>query len=486
VLVIKNLRYKFFSTNPYTLDGINLEVKKGECIVFCGASGSGKTTLTRCINGLIPEIYGGEIEGSILIGNKELKGRELWEDRAVCGSVFQDPRSQFFTTETVSEVAFGLENYGTTADEINSRISEVFSLLKIEKLKGKSVFELSSGERQKVAIASAFALNPDIILLDEPSANLDAKSTIELGINLQILKDRGFTIIISEHRLYYLRDIIDNFYYIDSGKISWSADSSKLKKLSTKYLNSQGLRSFVFKKRSNQTSLVKKSSLSLEVKNLFFKYKKSDYLLKNIGFKISAGEIVGVIGSNGAGKTTLLKILMGILKPNKGEIYINNEKLNSKQRLKQCYFVMQDPDYQLYSESVEDEMLLGCNATHEEQMLSTSILESLGMLKYKDAHPGSLSMGQKQRIVIGVALLQNRDIVFFDEPTSGLDFKNMKIISNSIKKLATNGKIVCIISHDYEFLSDTCTRVISVKDSKIGNDKSIEKIDLYSEMFDEN
>lgn len=471
MLELKGITYTFPGESKPCLSNINIRINSGECIVFTGRSGSGKTTITRVINQLLPGFYGGTLEGELTFDGKSAKSWEKQEKTPLCGSVFQDPRSQFFTTTTTSEIAFGPENFSVEPDEINRRLNHVFEALNMKHLKGRSIFSLSSGEKQKIALGTAFALNPRILVLDEPSANLDIEATLELGKSLQYLKKNGYTIIVSEHTLYYLCSFIDRLFYIDNGSMELLAKGENILKISPKTLKSKGIRSLsldntTYSEFTNQVT----PEIRLDVRNLTFKYKKGKELINGINLSIKGGEIVGITGKNGAGKTTLIKILSGLIKATGGEILYNNKKLSSNERIKLCNLVMQDPDYQLFSQSVEDEIVLGLE-DHENlgevKKRGSKILDELGLLGLSDRHPGSLSGGQKQRVVIASALNLNRPIQFFDEPTSGLDLDNMKVVSNSLKKMAAMGRIVCVVSHDSEFIRSTCTRIIdlnSVKD----------------------
>ncbi|RCX18839.1 energy-coupling factor transport system ATP-binding protein [Anaerobacterium chartisolvens] len=494
MITFKDVSFKAAGCEDYILRNINLKIQEGSCVVFTGKSGCGKTTLTRCINGLIPDVYPGEMSGEMIINGTPARGALLWNFEPICGSVFQDPRSQFFTTNTTSEVAFAMENYGVCTHEINRRIDEVMTRMDIDNLRGRSVFKLSSGEKQKVALASAVALKPKVLVLDEPSSNLDIQSTLALGGMIKRLKAEGYTIIVSEHRLYYLRDVADKIIYIDKGKIEWEAAREEISKLTPARLAAHGLRSLKLKdfarkgsadnRADNRANLP--SEVRLDVSGVAFKYGRGAQLLKNITFSALGGEIIGIIGANGKGKTTLLRVLSGLMEPQAGSISMNGVPLPAKKRIKASYFVMQDADYQLYAESVSEEVTLGCPHSELLERKRDTILSNMGIKMLESRHPGSLSGGQKQRVVIAAMLVKDVAVLLLDEPTSGLDYESMKMVSGILKLQSQQGKIICIISHDYEFLNETCTRILHLDNGEVVKDFNMSEDNcLHSILFQE-
>lgn len=238
------------------IENINLTIHDGEVVLICGESGCGKTTLTRLINGLIPHYYEGTLTGQTIVKGIDVKNVSLYALSGVVGSVFQNPRTQFFTVDTTSEIAFGCENLAIDADEINLRIEKTVGVLKIKDLLNRSLFALSGGEKQKIACASISAMEPDIFVLDEPSSNLDIKSIRELKNVLREWKAQGKTIVIAEHRLYYLMDIADRVLYMQDGQIKENLSISDFKKKSTDELHVLGLRALQSEDFSKMQSAV--------------------------------------------------------------------------------------------------------------------------------------------------------------------------------------------------------------------------------------
>ena len=381
------------------------------------------------------------------------------------GSVFQNPKTQFYTTNTTDEIAFGLENYGIEREVINERIKEVEKELHLEKLMNKNIFNLSRGEKQKIAIASIYALNPEIFILDEPSSSLDVKSMKELSLTIKKLKSLGKTIVIAEHRLWYLKDIVDRAIYLENGKIIREYSMDEIENLSEDERMRTGLRHSDYKAiRMFDDYKTSNKEVLLELKNLIFK-RNTRTILSIEDLKFCYGNIIGIVGENGIGKSTLAKIICGLYKENKGKILRDNENLNKKSRLNESLLIMQEVNCQLFTDSVKDEIVLTSNIK-DNNVLDTCLID-MELKNMSDRNPHTLSGGQKQRVIILSALLSDKKILFFDEPTSGLDYRNMKIVAKNIKKVKEEDKLVLIISHDVEFLELVCDEVIYFPKTKI-------------------
>ena len=458
MIEIRELSFKYKGGFNYSLKGINLNVKKGECILLCGRSGCGKSTLLKLMNGIIPEFYNGDISGSVMVNGMNTFTAPIYKLSKNVGSVFQNPKTQFYTTNTTDEIAFGLENYGIEREVINERIKEVEKELHLEKLMNKNIFNLSGGEKQKIAIASIYALNPEIFILDEPSSSLDVKSMKELSLTIKKLKSLGKTIVIAEHRLWYLKDIVDRAIYLENGKIIREYSMDEIENLSEDERMRTGLRHSDYKAiRMFDDYKTSNKEVLLELKNLIFK-RNTRTILSIEALKFCYGNIIGIVGENGIGKSTLAKIICGLYKENKGKILRDNENLNKKSRLNESLLIMQEVNCQLFTDSVKDEIVLTSNIK-DNNVLDTCLID-MELKNMSDRNPHTLSGGQKQRVIILSALLSDKKILFFDEPTSGLDYRNMKIVAKNIKKVKEEDKLVLIISHDVEFLESVCDEVI--------------------------
>lgn len=460
MIEIRELSFKYKGGANYSLKDINLKINKGECILLCGKSGCGKSTLLKLINGIIPEFYDGDICGSVRVNGINTFTTEIHELSKFVGSVFQNPKTQFYTTNTTDEIAFGLENYGIDTEAINKRIIEVEKELHLEKLMNKNIFNLSGGEKQKIAIASIYALNPEIFILDEPSSSLDIKSMKELSQTIENLKAMGKTIIIAEHRLWYLNDIVDRAIYMEDGKIIREYNMEEIEKLSEDERLKTGLRHSSYKDINlvnNEESFNEESSL--EIRNLIFK-RNARTILSIDNLKFSYGNIIGIVGENGIGKSTFAKIVCGLYKTNDEEILKDNRRFNRRNRIKESLLVMQEVNYQLFTDTVFDEILL-TSKIRDKNIINT-YLKDMELENIIDRNPHTLSGGQKQRVIILSALLSGKKILFFDEPTSGLDYRNMKIVAKNIKKVKKKDRLILIISHDIEFLELVCDESINL------------------------
>lgn len=486
IVKIKDMSYTYFGTEKNGIKNINLEINKGELILITGRSGCGKTTLTRALNGMVPHYYEGEYEGEVSVFGKKIKDLKVHDIAIHVGTVMQDPRSQFFATTTTSELAFGMENIGIDRKKMHLRIEKISNELELDQIVDRSIFELSSGEKQKIAIGSVCAMEPSILIFDEPSANIDGYTIKELADKIGKLKKAGHTIIIVEHRLHYLKEHVDRIIYMDKGVITEILTCEEFSLLSRKQLSQRGLRVFNIEElidtmhvdnKVNKTlkNNISKQNLLVEIKDLTYKTKQGKTIIDNINMKFYAGETVAIIGKNGAGKTTTINTICGLLKESNGEIRLNGKKTKASKRVKSIYMALQDCDYQLFSESVEEEIKIGNEKDKNLMHGGKKILEELNIEHISNRHPASLSGGEKQRVVIASAIARNADILIFDEPTSGLDFDNMERIAKSMNKLESKQKSVIIVSHDIEFIIRTCKKVIVLEDGKISDAYSLDK-----------
>lgn len=479
-ITLKNVSFSYSdSLDDAIIKNLNFEIKSGECVVLVGESGCGKTTISKLINGLIPLYQSGTMAGDVLLGDKNTADMTLAEISRYVGSVFQNPRSQFFNIDTDSEIAFGCENLGMDPEEIRERVDRVVKEFHIEHLAGRNIFHLSGGEKQKIACASVSATDPEIFVLDEPSANLDLKTVADLAGIIKFWKSRGKTVVIVEHRILYLRDIADRICYVKDGQIQDEWTPAELEAKGPEYAASLGLRCMNLKQlgetedarlhgrdkkgviASTLSSVIaseaKQSTTELIVfKDLHFAYNRKFPVLDIPVLSLPRNQITAIIGHNGAGKSTLAQVLCGLR---------GTWRQKRRARKYGAYLIMQDVNHQLFTESVLDEILLGMNSQDENAALE--ILERLNLKDYASCHPMALSGGQKQRVAIGSGVSSGREIVVFDEPTSGLDYKQMLAVSATLQKLAANGKTLLVITHDPEFILNCCQSVIRMEHGKI-------------------
>lgn len=455
MLTLENLSL-FYEQDKKILDCINLTVADGECILLTGESGSGKSSIINSINGLAFEYENAKISGTIKVDNRELKGMELYEISLLISSVFQNPKTHFFNVDTTLELLFYLENIGLSKQEMESRMEDMLKLFPIKHLLGRSIFELSGGEKQILCVAACYISGCKIIVLDEPSSNLDDKYIDILKEMLQILKNKGITLIIAEHRIYYLTDLADRIILVRKGELFKELTKDEL-------LNAErqlGLRSAIKTVLKAQNKPV---GNDLNIKKLEYKFKEGSGLkIDDISFGL--GNIYGITGKNGCGKSTFIRVMTGLDDKGKSEIIFNGKTLNKKDRLKNSSLVMQDVNHQLFTDSVEEEIKLGVKDLSQDRL--DKVLYGLELTELKDRHPMSLSGGQKQRVAIASVLCKNSRFIFFDEPTSGMDYKNMIRISKLIKEMSTEDNIIFIVSHDVEFLNETADSILCLEEFK--------------------
>lgn len=452
------------------LKDLNLSVRKGEIIILTGLSGCGKTTLLRILNGLIPSFFGGDLDGEVKLLGKDISTYKKGELAKYIGNVFQNPKDQFFCDVVEDEIALVGENLGLERKTLKEKVDKVMELLEISHLRKKSIFELSGGERQKVAIAGTLIYDTEIIFFDEPSSSLDYGSIRKFQEILLQLKSLGKTIVIAEHRLYYLKEIFSRVVYIKNGSIQniflqGQLNNEKCRELELRTLNEKELKS--------ETEPID-TKICIQVNKINI-HQGEISLIKNLTFDVRKKEIMGIIGSNGIGKTTLAKALCGLSEKN---LNVNYGK-NKKERIKNSYFVLQDVDAQIFLDTVENELIF-CKDKNSENDLEEirKYLKDTNLWHKKTNHPQKLSGGQKQRLAIITSFLSGRKLIVLDEPTSGLDYRSMRIISELITQKAKEVPTI-IITHDLELLFKTCHSVLMIdskdykKISVKGNEKEI-------------
>lgn len=448
MLEIKNLSVHYGEEE--VLKNINLQVKAGEVLVISGESGCGKSTIIKIINGIIPFFTNAQISGDIFYKDLNLMSLDIAERSAYISTVFQNPKTQFYTTKVLDEMAFALENQQLSRTSILDRIDEYTALLNTKKLMDRDLFKLSGGEKQMVAITSVACMNANIYIFDEPSSSLDKEAINDLKNAILKLKALGKIIIVAEHRLYYLKDIMDRLCIVKNKQLICFSHNEindeviRLYQLRTLHnIQKDALKKFSFIEKSIFDKKYDSTS-NMQCKNYHFSYIKNQPVFDmNLSFK---QDIYFLIGRNGVGKTTFVRSLCGLLKGFKGNTVYQQKQI--KKAFKYISLVMQDVNYQLFTESVWQELSLASNDDDKK----TEALSELGLLDKKEAHPQSLSGGEKQRLAIALCKVSKKPIVVLDEPTSGLCKKNMMKIINFIHTMQKDGKTIFIITHDYEFI----------------------------------
>ena len=442
-----------------TLSQVSAAIAPGECVLLCGASGCGKTTVTKLINGLIPAFTPGcRLEGRVEVDGLDPGTTPMYELARKVGSVFQNPKSQFFNLDTDSELAFGLENEGRPPEEIRKRVSDTVDALHLQELQARNIFSLSGGQKQLLAFGSVYAMGPEIFVLDEPTANLDQDAIARLHDQIAGLKRQGRTVVIAEHRLYFLTDLIDQALYLRDGVLERTFTREQFCALTDREREALGLRTLIPVGCTLPAVAPAGAKEGLSVEGLTCAYRKEPPVFQALSFSARPEEVVAITGPNGVGKTTLSRCLCGLIREQAGQIALNGRPLNRKKQQKAAFCVMQDVNHQLFSDSVWGEYRMSAPDVPDSTL--KGVLDSLHLLPFRERHPMSLSGGQKQRLAVATALLSEKPILIFDEPTSGLDYARMVEVSGVIRSLAQQGRIVLVVTHDQEFLQRACDRVL--------------------------
>ncbi|MGY3723814.1 ABC-type glutathione transport system ATPase component, contains duplicated ATPase domain [Granulicatella balaenopterae] len=429
------IKFKDFSLfyeggNEASLKNIHLEIAEGEFILLTGLSGCGKTSLLRVINGLYPNVYEGKNEGEFSIS---LDGQKTSSSNLI-GSVLQDSKSGFLFTELSSECIFPAQCILRDKKEIFAEFNEL-SHKHQSLFKNSDTLRLSAGQAQLLSILSQQMKKAKIIVMDEPSANLDLIEIVKLQGYLAKLKSEGFTIIIAEHRVHFFESLADRIIYLEHGEITDHYQEYSIRNKDVHF---------------SKASAKRGALATLDILNLNYSYKQKA-VLKDINITVNSGDVLGVVGNNGCGKSTFAKVICGLLKEKNEIIAIDGEIVSEKALRENFYYCMQDAYKQMVASSVKEEILLqNPNLTTEEVV---ALLQEVGLVDYIDQHPARLSGGQVQRLSILLAYISDSKVVVLDEPTSGLDYHHMLKVVALIKKMKVQNRFIFIISHDMEFLS---------------------------------
>lgn len=373
VIDINNVCFHYQEQKNASLTHVNLQINEGEVVVLCGESGCGKSTIIRLINGLIPYYYKGRMDGQVKVLGHLTQEGNIYNMGSKVSSVFQNPRSQFFCVDVKSELAFGAENLNYDKDEIIKRIEDASHELKFEYLLDRTMFQLSGGEKQKIACASVSITDNPIVVLDEPSSNLDMHAVTELKAMIRYWKQKGKTVVIAEHRFRYLKGIADRFIYMKKGKIVCEFSSVEMQKLPAEELMSMGLRNLSYDNLEIQN--YNEAKTFMRIHDFIFRYKGSKKLSLFIDeMDIPKASVIAIIGRNGAGKSTFVRSLCGLEKKAKGLLEDGNVMLKAKKRLNNSFLVMQDVNRQLFTESVEEEIILSMDEKNDNLVATLQII----------------------------------------------------------------------------------------------------------------
>ena len=514
MISFKNFSFKYNNVVDKTLKNIDLTINKGEKVLIVGPSGSGKSTLSHCINGLIPFSYNGEIEGELIIDNIKPYEESLSDVSKKVGTILQDQDSQFIGLSVGEDVAFNFENNAMPLKEMKVKVIDALELVNMVDFINHSPYELSGGQKQRVSLAGVLGSDAEVLLFDEPLANLDPASGKEI---MQLINDihekTNKTIIIVEHRIEdVLEQPFDKVIVVNKGEVQGFgtpdeilksdllknnglreplyleamklagcdiSGSENLKDLSNiDEKNKEVLKNWFNNETSNKDSIIKEEKI-LEVKNLAFSHDGIKNTINDVSFHLNKGEILAVLGNNGAGKSTLCRLITGILKPQKGSMFLNNQCIDSwsiKQKGSSIGYVMQNPNQMISQHMIKDEIALGlkCRNYSKEEIDKKveEVLKICGLYPYRNWPVSALSYGQKKRVTIASILAINPQVIILDEPTAGQDYKHYTEFMEFIKELSAQGISIILITHDMQLTLEYCHRAVVLSGGeKIADDK---------------
>ena len=510
MISITDLTFYYSGIAQPALKDINLEIKEGEFVLITGPSGGGKSSLCRCCNGLIPHFYGGKIAGRVEIGGIDMLQHSTKEIATKVGMVFQDPENQLVATDVEREIAFGLENLAFPKEVIAKRIEESLDTIGISALRYRQLHELSGGEKQKVAIASVLALHPSILILDEPTSELDPKGAEEvLSVLLRLNDELGITVLLVEHRMDRVVQYVDRLIVLERGMIAVDGDVRKImhsgyenlsrmgvgippiirlvQGIKDRGIDIEGMPLTVKEARVMLDGAFHQASVQsvhrhqedggktvVKVEKLWHAYPNGVTALKSVNLEVAEGEFVAVMGRNASGKTTLLKHFNRLLTPTKGKVEIDGMdtcRATIAELAKKVGFVFQNPNDHLFADTVEEEIAfslknLGVDSGEIESRV-TEMLDRFNIAAYRNHYPRSLSGGEKQRVALASIIAVRPKILILDEPTRGIEYKLKGELMNFIDGYRHQGNTVILISHDVEMVAEYADRVILLSEGKI-------------------
>ena len=514
---VNNLSFTYRNSAHKALDGINFKLHQGEMLVIMGKSSAGKSTLCRCLNGIIPKFIKGDLSGNIEVFGEPIKDKPIYQIAQNVGLVFQDFESQLFSTNVELEVAFGPENLSLSREEIGKRIRHSLNKVGLIGFENRQPHTLSGGEKQRLAIASVLSMRPRVMILDEPTTDLDPIGRYEIFQSLSELKKESISMILVEHDA---EDIInsDRIMILSDGKIVAFDDTKNILK-DTKFLESYGIRPLQIPKlfmeigldivpftaesayelsgklleslidEHKYNSLKEKDKnriygdVVIEIKNVTYSYSKGENVLNDINLSIREGEFVAIIGQNGSGKTTLAKLTNGLLKPTSGKVICfgkDTSKTKISELGKNVGYVFQNPDHQIFSNTVKEELMFGPrNFGLSEDQISDNIAQALQAVHlegYEDRDPFSLTKGERQRVAVASILACKPKVLILDEPTTGLDYIQQKSMMELLRSLNSTGHTIIIITHSLWVVAEYAHRAIVINDGSIIIDGTVREV----------
>jgi energy-coupling factor transporter ATP-binding protein EcfA2 len=517
MIQFKQLTYRYPGTESPILQDLSLQIEEGEFVLVMGPSGAGKSTFLRCLNGLVPHFYGGTVSGWLTIADRDPVAVGPRGMADVVGFVLQDPEAQFVVDKVEDELAFALENQGLEPLLMRKRVEEVLDQLNIVHLRQRSVNTLSGGERQRVAIAAVMTLQPQVLVLDEPTSQLDPQAAEEvLDALVKLNQDLGLTVILSEHRLERVVQYVDRILYLPgegqpplldepravlrqvdltpplirlAKALGWTPLPLTIKE------GRRFARQASTRKRpgtgGRAPSVDVRSPLSISVQGLGFSY-NGHPALKDVSLEVRQGEFVALMGRNGSGKTTFLKQLVGLLKPDRGQVQIvqpdgqgamDTRRSAVEEIIQVVGYVPQNPNALLFRDSVRQELDFTRRGHGLPPAEHGALLDTLGLAGHADRYPRDLSVGERQRVALASILVAEPRVLLLDEPTRGLDYQQKAALIGFLQQEKAQGRTIIMATHDVELVAQCADRVILLGDGQVVVDGPVRQVMSESLVF---
>ncbi len=495
-LQVEGLSFQYRSRPEPALVDVSFALEAGELLLVAGTSGCGKTTLIRCINGLIPRSYKGELSGRIYVQGQDVSSLPLARISQMIGTVLQDPERQILGAHVFTEVAFGLENLGLPRDEVRQRVEGTLDYLGIGHLRDRETFNLSGGEKQKIALAGVLAMRPGILLLDEPLASLDPASAQEALALFRRLADEGVSILLVEHRVEDALSIQpDRVLFMQEGTVSYDGPPDGMMDV-VDYRQVKLPAPIVIRRAAADPPLTFEPAIKpdgretlVSFENVTFSYERDGpEVIHDVSLTVRRGDIVAVLGPNGAGKTTLVKHAIGLLKPRRGRVMVegrDTREMSVAQIARTLGYVFQSPSHMLFAPTVREELAFGPkNLGHDESAIITGVARAVEIVNLgglEDYPPLALSFGQQKRVSIAAILAMKSKILVMDEPTAGQDYWNYMAFMNAILQME-GFEAIFFITHDLDLAISYANRVVLMYEGRVVGDGPPQEVLLDPEL----
>ena len=513
---VRGLSFTYKGAEKKSLKGIDFDQNKGELVVMMGPTGAGKSTFSRTLNSLIPQFQRGELSGEIEILGRTIKGSKVCQTAKKVGLVFQDFENQLFSTNVALEVAFGPENFSRPREEISRRVKKSLAMVGLEGYEKREPHALSGGEKQRLAIASILSIDPEILVMDEPTADLDPMGKYHLLQIANSLKAQGRTLLIMETEAEEVLEA-DRIVLFNKGKLIVQGTPQEIF-ADPALLEENSLRPpqlvKLFKELKipeapftveDADSILKDRGVSLSqaryqllkeksriqpdgetifsLKGLKFTYPDGQEALKGVEFEVREGEFLAILGQNGSGKTTLIKHFNGLLRPTSGKVFYQGEDIrgkNIRELGREIGYVFQNPDHQIFSDTVREEVCFALKnygfSQDETSRRLKDALEVVHLEGYEEEDPFSLTRGERQRLAVASVLILRPKVLILDEPTTGLDYQELRGIMELLKGLHKKGHTIIIITHSMWIVAEYAHRAVIMSEGKVVMDSSVRDV----------